>query len=578
MNDESGWRPLPKAKKSAGQRAAPNPRLRLSPFGRLARTHALSAAADGAIAVALAGSIFFSIDPSAARGRVALYLVLTIAPFAVVTPLIGPAIDRFKGGRRGVIIGSIVARALIAFFMIGHIDSPLLFPEAFGMLVLQKGYHIAKSAMVPHLVATDDELVEKNSKLALISAISGLCGGGVSALFALLGGPAWSAGLAMVIFLAATAQSFAVPKLDTSEDVAPSDDETAVLRSLPIRLAAVAMGVLRGVVGFITFLLAFELRGGGDGVDVTRQGAGAGVAWAVNRGVDVFGDPQAPAWHFGVVGLAAGAGALIGARFAPVLRQRISEENMLLGALGIALTGAAMASWVGGVIGAVFLAGGVGLAASSGKLAFDSLVQRSAPGANHGRSFATFEARFQLAWVIGAFLPVIIPFAGSLGSRLGYIVVAATTGVTTAVYFVGSRRPIPQMAGPSPSTGPDPTTVMPGTAASTPTTVMAPLEPGQSPEPSDPPVEDLTAVWPNPAPPGGATPPAPPAPSPPVAPLTMDLDASPPPPPPPPPVPPGAETPSWTEQPAAPVVSSVDGVEIDDDVAWRPTTSSDEAG
>ena len=35
---------------------------------------------DAMVAVALAGSIFFSIDPSAARWRVALYLVLTIAP------------------------------------------------------------------------------------------------------------------------------------------------------------------------------------------------------------------------------------------------------------------------------------------------------------------------------------------------------------------------------------------------------------------------------------------------------------------------------------------------------------------
>ena len=76
MSTGSGWQPL--SKPSAP--AARNIHLTLSPFGRLARTHALAASGDGAIALALAGSIFFNISPSAARTSIALYLVLTIAP------------------------------------------------------------------------------------------------------------------------------------------------------------------------------------------------------------------------------------------------------------------------------------------------------------------------------------------------------------------------------------------------------------------------------------------------------------------------------------------------------------------
>ena len=38
------------------------------------------------------------------------------------------------------------------------------------------------------------------------------------------------------------------------------------------------------------------------------------------------------------------------------------------------------------------------------KLAFDSIVQRDAPDANRGRSFAKFETRFQIIWVVGALL------------------------------------------------------------------------------------------------------------------------------------------------------------------------------
>ena len=80
--------------------------MRVSPFNRLARVHAASAAGDVVVAVALAGSLFFSIDPGQARWRVGLYLLLTLAPFAVVAPLIGPLIDRARGGSRWVIVAT----------------------------------------------------------------------------------------------------------------------------------------------------------------------------------------------------------------------------------------------------------------------------------------------------------------------------------------------------------------------------------------------------------------------------------------------------------------------------------------
>ncbi len=77
----------------------------------------------------------------------------------------------------------------------------------------------------------------------------------------------------------------------------------------------------------------------------------------------------------------------------------------------------------------------VGLGASGGKLAFDSIVQRDAPDANRGRSFARFETRFQLAWVVGAFIPVVVPIpmqAGLLGLSLA-------AGAAGASYFAGLR-------------------------------------------------------------------------------------------------------------------------------------------
>ncbi|MCY3577496.1 MAG: MFS transporter, partial [bacterium] len=126
------------------------------PFLRLVRVHALGAAGDAMITVALAGSLFFSIDPSAARLRVTLYLLLTMAPFAVVGPLIGPALDRFRGGRRPMILAINGGRAFFAFLMISNMDSLLLFPLAFAMLVLQKSYGVAKASMVPLILPKEE--------------------------------------------------------------------------------------------------------------------------------------------------------------------------------------------------------------------------------------------------------------------------------------------------------------------------------------------------------------------------------------------------------------------------------------
>ena len=57
-------------------------------------------AVDSAMAVALANTLFFAAATGESKGRVALYLLITIAPFAVIAPLIGPALDRLQHGRR----------------------------------------------------------------------------------------------------------------------------------------------------------------------------------------------------------------------------------------------------------------------------------------------------------------------------------------------------------------------------------------------------------------------------------------------------------------------------------------------
>ncbi len=81
---------------------------------------------------------------------------------------------------------------------------------------------------------------------------------------------------------------------------------------------------------------------------------------------------------------------------------------------------------------AVVLAAGLGLGASAGKLAFDSLVQRDAADAVQGRTFARFEAAFQLSWVMGALVPVVF----AIPLPVGYVVLAVASAATAALYVV----------------------------------------------------------------------------------------------------------------------------------------------
>ena len=114
---------------------------------------------------AVAGEVL-SLGPDPQRSAVLRYLIVSFAPFVVVAPLIGPTIDRIPGGRRMVVQITAVARAVLYVFMAFHTDDILLYPLVFVALVMQKTYAVSKSALVPSVVRSDDELVEANSSWA----------------------------------------------------------------------------------------------------------------------------------------------------------------------------------------------------------------------------------------------------------------------------------------------------------------------------------------------------------------------------------------------------------------------------
>jgi hypothetical protein len=378
----------------------------LSSFSLLARTHAASVSGDALFAIGLAGSVFFSLDFNSARWRVALYLVLTIAPFAVAAPLIGPAIDRIKGGRRWIIVGSLFLRAVLAFLITQHMQSLFFYPEAFGMLVLQKIYSISKSAVVPGTVHNDAELVEANSKLTVLSALAVVVAAVPGGILLKLGGGAWSVGLSGIVFVVGTGLAFRLrPTVVAIEPVDEAEREE--LRSAGIVLASSAMGLLRGIVGFLSFMLAFG-----------------------------FKDRDAPLWQLGLVATSAQFGFFVGALLAPRIRRLLSEERILIASLILTVIAGALCAFIGGLAGSAVLSMFVGATGSTAKQAFDSIVQRDAPDANRGRSFARFETRFQLVWVIGALIPIVIP----IPIVAGFAFISIVAALALLRYLIGLRQ------------------------------------------------------------------------------------------------------------------------------------------
>ncbi|MGB0800798.1 MAG: hypothetical protein ACPGSH_03440, partial [Ilumatobacteraceae bacterium] len=144
-----------------------------SRFRHLARTHAAMMAGEAAMVVALADSFFFDVDLDGTRTRLLGFLLVSFTPFLIVAPMIGPMIDRVRGGRRFVVRVTALARLVIQVTMIWFTDDLLLFPLVFIALVLQKTYAVSKSAIVPSVVRNEAELVEANSKLGLIAGLVG---------------------------------------------------------------------------------------------------------------------------------------------------------------------------------------------------------------------------------------------------------------------------------------------------------------------------------------------------------------------------------------------------------------------
>jgi MFS family permease len=384
-----------------------------SGLGRLIELHGVNTAGDAMVAVALANTLFFSVPTGEARGRVALYLLITMAPFAVMAPIIGPLLDRFRHGRRWAIAVTMLARAFAVWVLAGAVNDEAfsLYPAAFACLVASKAYGVTRSATVPRLLPEGGTLVAVNSRISLAGIVSGAVGAALAASISHFS-PPWSLRVTFLVFCVGTVLALRLPaKVDSTAGetlTTLSLDETGPIpRRSSVGTAVVtalrANGALRAFSGFLTLFFAFLLR------EHPIGGLKETVA-------------------FGLVAGAAGLGSTAGTTIGSRLRAR--PEIVIVVVLTILTVAALAGAFAYGVLTVVAVAAAAGLAQSLGKLSLDAIVQRDVAEAVRTSAFARSETVLQLSWVVGGGVGIALPLNGRLGLSIAAAGLLIMLGIT----------------------------------------------------------------------------------------------------------------------------------------------------
>ncbi|MHC3819478.1 MFS transporter [Streptomyces sp. NBC_00341] len=441
-----------------------------SGLGKLIELHAVNGAGDVMITVALASTVFFSVPTDQARGRVALYLAVTMAPFIVLAPVIGPLLDRLPHGRRAAMAGSMLARALLALTMSGAVATGglELYPAALGVLVCSKAYGVVRSAVVPRLLPPRFSLVKANSRVTLAGLLATGAAAPIGAGLQTIG-PPWPLYGASAIFVGGAILAFTLPpKVDSAKGerkarlVHPHDEGTVrpdplhkePPRKEPLRkdatpgtgrkrrfgsrngekrpgLRSVGPAVLHGLQanaahralsGFLIFFLAFLLR------EQPLSGQSAAIS-------------------LGIVGVAAGTGNALGTAVGSWLRAR-GPEIIIASVLGLALGVAVLAAAFFSTVMVAALAAMAGFTQALSKLSLDAMIQRDVPEEVRTSAFARSETLLQMAWVVGGAIGISLPLNGVLGMAVAAGILALGAAASVRGLLGAARRgsPHPRVA------------------------------------------------------------------------------------------------------------------------------------
>ena len=375
-------------------------------FRRLAISHAANVAGDTLVALALADTLFFSVPTADARGNVVAFLLLTLAPFALIGPLLGSIFHRVpRSHRAGLSFGSI-GRVVLVVAMIRSSGDLAMLSMVFGILVLSRTYGISRSSVLPAALPEAAALVSANARLARIGIFAGGLIVPVGAGLVTLLGNDYALILAALLFGWSGVAALGL-RLDVRSTSRQAEDAEAPRSRSPasrraIRHTRIATAIVRLLNGYLLLLIAFAFR-----------------------------DSEQSVVGFGALLLAAGTGFGLASYLAQFLARRLQEEPMVVAALALEAAAAFISAHVFAVWAAAALALFAGLAWGTAKFGYDGLLHAGVAPDERGRTFTYSETMFQLAWVLGAVFPVLLPIPITLG-----LVLAGCTALVAQVILV----------------------------------------------------------------------------------------------------------------------------------------------
>ncbi|MCW2633817.1 MAG: Major facilitator superfamily 1, partial [Blastococcus sp.] len=388
--------------------------------------NALHMAGDAMIAVSLAGTLFFAATTDAQRGNVALYLLVTMAPFALLAPVIGPALDRLQRGRRWALAVSLIGRAVLALVMSAHFDDLFLYPAALGVLVLSKSHNVLRAAVVPRVLPPAMSLTSANARMSVFGLATAAVAGGSGAGVAGLLGFDWELQATAVVFAVAGVLAVRLPRhVDVPTGELPADIFTTAeipvqgRRRRPVSphvvLALRANAALRFLGGFLTIFSAFLVQA-------------------------TFDDGWSATLALGTVAAAAGVGSFAGTAAGSRLHSVDPDRVVLISAAaaaGITVVAAVLYSFAMAAVVALVAA----VTNALGKVALDAIIQREVPDNLRASAFARSETWLQMSWVVGGALGIALPPTGWLGFTVAAALLVLAVGlVLWSMYRV---RPAP---------------------------------------------------------------------------------------------------------------------------------------
>lgn len=373
-------------------------------------------AVDAAMAVALANTLFFSAATGESKDKVALYLLITVAPFALVAPVIGPALDRIQQGRRAALASSLAIRALLAVVMALNFDSWLLYPAALGCMVVSKSFSVLKAAMTPRVLPSEITLTKANSRLTTFGMAAGGVFGAIASGFSGVFGSQGALWFMAAMSVAGVWLCLRIPGwVESTEGEIPAAITGDLQRARTpmathVVVALWGNGGIRLLTGFLTLFAAFVIK------QSTQH------------------DPLMQLVQLGLVGGAAGIGSFLGN--AAGARMHFGKpDRLILACLGGALAISVCAALLPSLALAVIV-GLVGATASAlAKVCLDAVVQRDMPEESRASAFGRSETILQLSWVFGGALGVLLPPV----YWIGFTVVAALLALLMAQTVVVNR-------------------------------------------------------------------------------------------------------------------------------------------